>query len=332
LSEIGFREALTSQPSALRRSEKLVRDQLSTLDPSRWRGGRVIACGLGASYHAAVSAKGAWEDEGQAFEVHTPSQLSGPLRPTGDDLVVVISQSGRSAEVLRTLDALEPASTILLSADPGSPAAKAAGCVIDLGVSEDCPVRVVGFSASVVALVLMARWRSGRLEANAPSGAALSDLDERAAAGALATERALGEASMVDVVAPERFVGVAGEGALLLREGARLPASAFETHQYLHGPLEAAGPACGVLAIGGAREAALAEDLGHDEVPVALVQIDDAGTRPPRSTVLSGTGLELSAALLVATWTLQHLTGVIAERRGLEPGQFRRAQRDTKVD
>jgi len=329
-----FWEALASQPEALTRSQRAVQAQLERLDPARWPSGRTIVVGLGASYHAGICARAAFWEAGAVLEVRAPAQLGRPRPPEEGDLIVALSQSGRSVETLEALRRLDPASVLLLSADAGSPAARAAGGVVDLGVPEDCEVRVVGFSATVVALELLAAWRSGRLDQAGPVGSALGALDERARAFGLAAWDRFGDAFALDVVASERFVGVAGEGALLLREGARVPSAAYETHQYLHGPLEAAGPRCGVVLLGGERERELACDLGQDGVPVALVDLasgasDDSGVDD--SPVLSLAGLDGLVRTLGATAALQHLTGAFAAARGLKPGEFRRPQRDTKV-
>lgn len=332
-----FWEALAKQPSALMRSQQAVQAQLERLDRSRWpngRTGRTIVVGLGASYHAATCAEAAFVDAGEVLEVRTPAQLGRPRPPEPGDLVVVVSQSGRSVETLEALRHADPAPVLLLTADRGSPAARAAGTCIDLGVPDDCEVRVVGFSASVVALWLLAAWRDGHAVDTPPVGSTLGALDEATAAFGRRSAERLQAASTVDVVASERFVGVAGEGALLLREGARLPSAAYETHQYLHGPLEAAGPGCGVVLVGGARERELAGDLGADGVPVALVDTTaglTGGSGVDDVPLLGLAGLDDLAGTLVATAALQHLTGAFAAERGLKPGEFRRPQRDTKV-
>lgn len=132
-----FWEALASQPEALARSQRTVQAQLEGLDPARWPSGRTIVVGLGASYHAGICARAAFEEAGAVLEVRAPAQLSRPRSPEEGDLVVAVSQSGRSTETLEALRRLDPASVLLLSGDAGSPAARSAGTVVDLGVPED---------------------------------------------------------------------------------------------------------------------------------------------------------------------------------------------------
>ena len=64
-----------------------------------------------------------------------------------------------------------------------------------------------------------------------------------------------------DVVGSGAQFGSAAQAALLLREVARLPAAAYDTYEYLHGPVEAAEPGLALIVVGGTREVKLAVSM-----------------------------------------------------------------------
>jgi glutamine---fructose-6-phosphate transaminase (isomerizing) len=132
--------------------------------------------------------------------------------------------------------------------------------------------------------------------------------------------------------------GTAAQGALLLREVCKLPASAYETYQYLHGPIEAVGPGLALIAIGGAREERLAESMAAVGATVLLITTGEAATAgntataggPPGLTEFRLPGMDLAQAVL-AILPLQTITWLLAEDRGCPDGEFRYHQDDTKV-
>jgi glucosamine--fructose-6-phosphate aminotransferase (isomerizing) len=123
-------------------------------------------------------------------------------------------------------------------------------------------------------------------------------------------------------------VATAGAVALLLREAANLPAAGYDTREYLHGPLEAAGPDRAVLLFGSGREVRLAAELAGYGARVVLVTDGDASApglhvvRRPAAAGLAGCVLDILPVQLA--------TAVLAERTG-RVIRLRRMPADTKL-
>ena len=139
-----------------------------------------------------------------------------------------------------------------------------------------------------------------------------------------------------DVVGSGLHAGTAAQGALLLREVAKRPASHYETYQYLHGPIEAAGPGLGLLLIGGVREARLAASLAGTGATILLITaLDDAALAAAGLTGLTVFRVpdgDDAALAMLGILPLQTISGALADAAGLPDGEFRFHQDDTKVD
>jgi fructoselysine-6-P-deglycase FrlB-like protein len=204
--------------------------------------------------------------------------------------------------------------------------------VLGLEHGPDSPVYVVGYTATLQAFGLLAEALDARAEGD--DWGALPDL---AAAASIAcrpaVERAaaaFADVAAVDVVAPGAFRATAAEGALLLREATRTPAAAFETYQYLHGPMEPQGPGTGCVVVGDHREVELARYLADAGAPTVLLTSApvDAG---PGLVVVEIPALPVLSRSILQVLPLQQLAGELARARGLRVGDFRYHQTDTKV-
>jgi glucosamine--fructose-6-phosphate aminotransferase (isomerizing) len=129
-----------------------------------------------------------------------------------------------------------------------------------------------------------------------------------------------------DVVGAGASLTAAEEGALMLREACRLPAAAYETRQYLHGPMESAGRTAHIV-LGDEREAALAlqlADAGHRVLYVGPCAAPVPHVEIPR--------LAPVARAIVENVVLQRLVVKVAAARNVPVGEFVFSMDDTKVD
>ncbi len=85
------------------------------------------------------------------------------------------------------------------------------------------------------------------------------------------------------MVATGTSSATAGEGALMMRESARLHTASHETFNYLHGPMEALDAEAAAVVIGGGRELRLARELAGLGCPTLLVTVGQ-GSRGRRRT------------------------------------------------
>jgi len=330
-------EAVRAQGKNLRNSRAAVTDRLRDLDLAQWRNRRLAIAGMGASSNAITAVLGAYWSAGLPASGWSGAELQSAGPAASAEAVIAVSQTGKSAEVYSVLQNLPGGLPRLVVTDAeDSPIAGLADATIPLALLEDSAVRTLGYTGTVQALLLLR-------DALAPGCTPAADWDqladelepqlvsaEQLAAQLLSTLR---NATAFDVVGSGMHAGTAAQGALLLREVCKLPASAYETYQYLHGPIEAVGPGLVLIAIGGAREERLAASMAAAGASVLLITTEEAATAaasPPGLTVFRLPALDLAQAVL-AILPLQTMTWLLAEDRGCPDGEFRYHQDDTKV-
>jgi glucosamine--fructose-6-phosphate aminotransferase (isomerizing) len=321
-------EAVRAQGKSLRTSRAAVTDRLSSLDLAPWRDRRLALVGMGASSNAIASVLGEYWSAGVRAASWLGSELEQAGAAADAEAVVAVSQTGKSAEIYSALSRIERPRLLVTDVE-SSPIAGLAEATVPLALLEDSEVRTIGYTGTVQALLLL-------LDALAPSGGPATDWD----AVADEVERLLPEAERLaerllpglagvtafDVVGSGVHAGTAAQGALLLREVCKLPASGYETYQYLHGPIEAAGPGRVLIAIGGAREAKLALSMADAGATVVLVT-----SLPDADAAFGLPALGPAAESVLGILPLQTITSALAIESGLPDGEFRYHQDDTKV-
>lgn len=265
---------------------------------------RVTLVGIGASHAAAATAVHEMRRHGLDAHRFLPSELPAGLSGHSG-LTVLISQSGRSAEV------------------------------IDLGNLSDSSVSFVSFTGTILALaMLLDQWTDQSRTAHWKRQIALAaETADRLDAKIRSMVEMLLDATSIDIVAPAPLMSVAEEGVLMLREGPRLFATAIETRQYLHGPMDAAGPGAHLL-FGGNREAQLIAQLAERTKRLALVTGSSAGAPTDGSQRLIlpfDTDAPLPFAI-ASTFIAQRLTLHAADIRGIDINEAAFQRIDTKTD
>ncbi|EDY43755.2 sugar isomerase [Streptomyces sp. SPB074] len=281
---IPYRQARAAQPAALERVARRLAAQLGT--PGAFPAAvRPVFAGIGAS-HAALALPVALLGEAgfAARRVLAGDLPPGPVFDSAD-LVLGVSQSGRSPETLAALALAGPERAgALVNAVP-SPLAAAARWSVDLGDEPDSYASTVGYTGTLVGLTMLARhlegWDSARALAEWAGTAELLEEFEEVLAPVVAEVTAHGaHVVAADFVGSGASLGTAEAGALLLREVARVPATALATRTYLHGAMESAGRTLHVV-LGDGREGELARSLaraGHLTLAVTAAPLAAEGT------------------------------------------------------
>ncbi|MDG4822490.1 SIS domain-containing protein [Asanoa sp. WMMD1127] len=200
------------------------------------RGQRVAVVGCGTSWFMAMAYAARRESLGHGET--DAFQASEFPRNRAYDLVVAISRSGTTTEVVDLLGALSSPSLAIVG-DPDSPAASAAGTVVALPFADERSVVQTRFATTALALL-----RSG--------------LGEDTAALAAHARRALDLLVPLDPAAVEQVtfvgqgwtVGLAQEAALKCREAATFWTEAYPAMDYRHGPVSIAAPGRAVWSFG----------------------------------------------------------------------------------
>lgn len=329
-------DAVHAQGTGLIASGARVTEQLAAKDLGPWRSGPLVLTGMGASYNAIATvlpffrarlARPVWAV--LTSDLLAEGLATGAERPA----VVAVSQSGQSREVVEALKRGPTWARLGLTAQPAAALGAVLDAVVDLAVPEDSPVRVLGYTASVQGLLHLADALTGM-----PVPAQdLTGLPDRVGHWAREAERAADEflgdgpcPPTMDFVGTGSDAGAAAQGALLVREACRLPASGYDTYQYLHGPIEAVHPGSVLVAVGNGREVALARSLSQAGARALLVT--EAAVEPEAGLfVLRVPTLAKPLSWLPAVVALQALTWRIAQRLGLAVETFQHHQDDTKV-
>ena len=226
------------------------------------KGQRVALVGCGTSWFTAMSYAVLREQAGHGVT----DAFAGSEYPIDRDydLVVAISRSGTTTEIVDLLTALPDASTVLITAVPNSPATKVATATVALPFADEQSVVQTRFATT--ALILL----RALLGHDIPALAAQA---ERALSISIDD---LLDADQVSFVGRGSAVGLTFEAALKTREAAQFWAESYPAMDYRHGPIAIAQPGRLVWSLGDAPEG-LAEDVArtgatfvhHDLDPLA---------------------------------------------------------------
>jgi fructoselysine-6-P-deglycase FrlB-like protein len=245
--------------------------------------------------------------------------------------LIVVSQSGRSAETLAVLESVPPSLRYAVVNTNPSPIAHAATMVIDTGNIPDSYASTVGYTSTVAALGMIAdAWDGGSV---VPGWRDLpADL---VTAERLLTDQVSGLGSIfarvhsADFVGAGPSVGSAEAAALLFREVARLPSTGMGTRQYLHGAMESAGDSAHVL-FGDSRELEVAATLATAGHPVILVTAEPVAPRRNLAVVQIPRRPPAQRVILEAL-VMQILVAAAAAERAVNIDEFVFHHSDTKV-
>ena len=214
----------------------------------------VLTYGRGSSDHAATYARYLMETRLGVITASAPPSVSSVYDAAPDmagTLCLVISQSGRSPDLLAAAHAAAEAGALVVAIvnDEASPLARIAEAVLPLRAGPELSVAATkSFIAALAAILqLTAHWSRDQDLIRATEG--LPDLLESAWrldwSAALAP---LARAQSLYVLGRGIGFGVAEEAALKLKETCGLHAEAFSSAELRHGPMALVGPNFPVLA------------------------------------------------------------------------------------
>ncbi|MGD0370405.1 MAG: SIS domain-containing protein [Candidatus Dormibacteria bacterium] len=238
-------------------------------------------------------------------------------------LVVAISQSGRTPEILTVLRRLreQGARTVAIVNGAGSPLDEEAEVTVHLDAGPEVAVPATKtFTATLVALGLIAA-AVGDVAWSDADIAALPGQVERLLADPVPSDRlaaAIGEGDRVLVTGRGLLLVAALETALKIRETAGILAEGISPADLRHGPIAAVGPGFPVLSfrsagVGDQDVPELIEALMRRGAGVQVIGPDRGADCPLPSGVPAG----LLPVLAVVRG--QQVAAALARRRGLDP-------------
>jgi fructoselysine-6-P-deglycase FrlB-like protein len=301
-----------------------------TIAQSLRKTGRLLLLGMGGSHAVGRAVEPLYRSLGiDAVALPLSEQLGQPMSLSGKT-VLVTSQSGESAEVLRWFaEAGVPAGTFGLTLEGGSTLARTVPSLIGAGGTENA------FAATRSLTVCFALHLAVLSALGDDPAAALTILNAQRNWDVTAAVAALSGVSAV-VTSGRRLQGVAEAIALGLTELSRIPCFSLEGGQLRHGPMEMLGPKVGVVlfrAKDTTSELVVRMALSALEAGSSVVVFDASGETPVEGvpTIDAGAASDIAAifALLPAA---QHFMLGFAGARVADVGTPVRSTKITRSE
>jgi len=259
MSETQLFAEIHEQPAAVARLLARERERVRGLVPALFRADvrYVLIAARGTSDNAARYAQYLF-----GTQHRLPVALAAPalytLYETPPDmagaLVIAISQSGRSPDIVSVIQAARAQGrpTLAITNHPASPLAEAAEHVLPIHAGEERSIAATKtYTTSLAAVALLSAARAGPAEA----WAALTRLPEQMQAALNGLDAALARverytyASRAAVIGRGYNYATAGEAALKVQELTRIPTQAYSAADFRHGPSALVEPGFPLLVI-----------------------------------------------------------------------------------
>ena len=342
LIEGPYTRDLLEQPEALLRASRVqLPAELHTIgvrvrrDPSM----TVVLTGMGSSFHALHPIAILLGEAGIRATMLETSELIyyWPHLLGENSIVLAVSQSGRSAEIIRLLEMDRGRSTLIaLTNDEESPLAIAANACILMKAGPESTVSCKTYLATLLLLDRVAACLAG----DDLSG--LSRRNDEAISGVdsyLAKWREHVEEGQVALRKVQHLVlagrgpslAAACTGALIIKESARFPAEGMSAAAFRHGPLEMISERMLIVAFqGDIRARALNEKLVRDVNSLGgrAVLVSEGGA--PGLFTLPKISVNLQPILEVLP--AQMISLALAAMQHREAGAFSRASKVTSTE
>lgn len=205
---------------------------------------QVVITGIGSSWHAGMAVAARCAALGVAATLADASDLlhfSGLRR---DQVLIVLSRSGASVEIVGLVERARVAGTsvVAITNTPGSALARGAQAVLALGATFDHAISISMYSALAVAGTLLIErvaglWDATRRDAIA-TALAQAALQLPRWRDAIADSAWPARDAATYFLARDASLASASETRLLWEEAAKAPATALTTGHFRHGPQE----------------------------------------------------------------------------------------------
>jgi glucosamine--fructose-6-phosphate aminotransferase (isomerizing) len=292
----------------------------------------IITCARGSSDHAATFAKYLFETRlGIPTLSQAPSMSSiygRPLLHMEGQPFIIVSQSGKSPDLLASAEAARQAGALVIAFvnDTASPLADMAEVVVPLGVGVE---KSVAATKSYIAALSAFAQLAGHMQPDPLLDAAIADLPAHLAEAWQqdwsAAVDGLAQVRNCYVLGRGLTLGVALEAALKFKETCGIHGEAFSIAEVAHGPMALARPDFPVLvfppfdaAVAGLDTVAAA--FAERGAPIMLAGPGSAlpGHLPVKVLPVNGV-LHPVTAPIVMIQSFYRMANALALRRGLDP-------------
>ncbi|WP_336660299.1 SIS domain-containing protein [Leucobacter sp. USHLN153] len=336
---IPFHQAIHQQPELLTLAASAIAASLDAAELPRWNAGDTVAVlAMGASSNSGHALVAALAQQGVRGVNLTASEVAAyPTNFEPGDHYLVVSESGRSPEPIEAARGRGAGRRIAITNFPDAAISEVSDYSIGYGGIDDSPVYTSGYLSTLMSYsaIMQAVGLQADLDV---SGAPqlVADLLTYHQEHVETLAPIFDGLAAVDIIGRGLGISSATQGALMLREAVRLPATGWETYQFVHGPHEVIDTKNMLITIGDGRELDV------------VLQMADAGARV---LVITGAGDDKVAALahenvsvvrvqhtavgltrvLEETVILQLIVDAVARRQGIPVEGTRYQQDDTKL-
>lgn len=331
---------LLDQPEAVRAAISGLRsrgDELCIRELAAPPDRRIVLTGMGSSLHALHPLRVKLGARGRPALLAETSELLGyaPAALAGS-LLVVVSQSGRSAEIVRLMELRPEGSTLLaVTNTPGSPLAETADLCLWMKAGSEFSVSSKSYVASLVVIAWLGEVLCGGAGEAALEtiGSAVPGMEAylsrwRDHTAALAAR--LTGIRHLFLAGRGESLAAALTGGLIIKEASHFHAEGMSAPAFRHGPIEMAGPDTLVLVFSGGPEVRetnlrLVSDIRSMGGQAELIG-EEAGLEAFRIPEAP------PARPLLEILPVQMVTLALAALAGREAGRFERASKVTTVE
>jgi glucosamine--fructose-6-phosphate aminotransferase (isomerizing) len=328
---------ILAQPAALREVLKRYSPRRLNIIHERLQRGdfdRIILSGMGSSYYAAYPALIQLASQATPVQLINTAELLHSLNGMigTRSLLWLNSQSGRSAELVHLLDRIKtapPACTLTFVNDLSSPMAKHTDVCVPIYAGAEATVSTKTY-INMLAVNLLAAIQL--IDSDLDS--AIREL--RAAADAMEMylvdwearmrelDRLLGDFEGLFLIGRGSSMSAVWNGSLINKEAAKSAFEGMHAADFRHGPLELVSEGFSALIFAGsAQTSELNRDLAREIISHGgRVLWADSSPDPEIPTLLLPVTSQLTRPL-VEILSMQMLTLVTADRKGLQAGKFR---------
>ena len=328
---------ILAQPGALR--DALKHYPAEAIDPLRARLSkgefdRIVLTGMGSSFNAAYPA---WVN---LLSLPLPVVLVnaaellhyGQSMLTSRTLLWINSQSGRSVEIVRLLEALKdrrPAFQLSMTNYLDSPMALNADLAVPIAAGAEATVSTKTYINMLAVLMLASAQLTGNdwrgLKA---SMARAADAIESYLSGwqthVQELDTLLGKVDQLVILGRGASMSAVWNGSLINKEAAKCTFEGMNTADFRHGPMELASHRLTVLMLeGAAQTASLNRELALEVVRLGGRVLWLSPRPDEKLPTLRLPEVDEGVRPLVEILPLQMLTILMARRNGFEPGEFR---------
>jgi glucosamine--fructose-6-phosphate aminotransferase (isomerizing) len=308
------------------REQPDVWDRLARSDASSMLAGAidgdVLLIGSGSSLFASQLGALALRRRGIDAVAVAATEVPGDHAAFEGRVVIAVSQSGRSTDVLRALDAVRPRRIVALTNTAQSPLGERASLTIDVGAGPERAIPATKSVSSTIAILLTAAsLLDGKPTRDAAALLAASSSIRTWLEDSVATLRAPSAAIAhrrgVVFLGTDYGAPIAREAALKFKEATYLHAEGFEAGEFRHGSAAMVDESTAAIGI--------VDRDGSPVVERALVQLETAGayrlaigTTPVHGVPRVGPVVDDPYNTLAWLVTVQMLALHVARERGID--------------